>query len=220
MQVDHTAYFLLEIPLGREIFRVLRVERQFPEARSRFSTASVVLAFCQIHSHKITCRDIKPGNLMLDAGGYLEIVDLGLATHHPLAQVVFSEGHDWVVDYWAPGVPVYEMTAGTLPFWAEDPRTSAAARASSSRSCSRPTSPSTQSVPRRRGPQAEVVLGLWLELLWMQVFESGTIEIWPSEPRHLLFSHKLAMAKAAGDLASFWTWSRARRLDRQIKPDD
>mmetsp|Transcript_32112 Transcript_32112/g.67940 ORF Transcript_32112/g.67940 Transcript_32112/m.67940 type:complete len:738 (+) Transcript_32112:222-2435(+) len=135
MQDDHNVYFLLEILLGGELFRTLRCEGQFPESWSRFYAASVMLAFCQIHSKKIAYRDLKPENLVMDAVGYLKVVDFGLAkkleggktwtlcgTPDYLApEVILNEGHDWAVDYWALGVLIYEMTAGTPPFYADDP---------------------------------------------------------------------------------------------------
>ena len=135
MQDEHTVYFLLEILLGGELFRSLRKEGQFPESTSRFYAASVILAFCQIHSKKIAYRDLKPENLVMDAEGYLKLIDFGLAkkleggktwtlcgTPDYLApEVILNEGHDWAVDYWGLGVLIYEMTAGVPPFYADDP---------------------------------------------------------------------------------------------------
>jgi cGMP-dependent protein kinase len=135
MQDENQIYFLLEVLLGGELFRTLRCEGQFPESWSRFYAASVMLAFCQIHGKKIAYRDLKPENLVMDAEGYLKIVDFGLAkkleegktwtlcgTPDYLApEVILNGGHDWAVDYWALGVLIYEMTAGTPPFYAEDP---------------------------------------------------------------------------------------------------
>lgn len=135
MQDEKHIYFLLEVMLGGELFKFLRAENQFPESWSKFYAASVLLAFRDIHSKKIAYRDLKPENLVLDSNGFLKLVDFGLAkkvdsgktwtlcgTPDYLApEVILNEGHDWAVDYWALGVLIYEMTAGSPPFYADDP---------------------------------------------------------------------------------------------------
>lgn len=135
MQDDKHIYFLLEVLLGGELFKFLRAETQFPESWSRFFSASVLLAFCDLHERKIAYRDLKPENLVMDSNGFLKLVDFGLAkkvdsgktwtlcgTPDYLApEVILNEGHDWAVDYWALGVLIYEMTAGSPPFYADDP---------------------------------------------------------------------------------------------------
>jgi serine/threonine protein kinase len=40
---------------------------------------SVLHAFEYIHIKKIAYRDLKPENLVMDASGYIKIVDFGLA---------------------------------------------------------------------------------------------------------------------------------------------
>lgn len=135
MQDEKYIYFLLEVLLGGELFKCLRAETQFPEKWSKFYSASVLLAFCHVHARKIAYRDLKPENLVMDSSGYLKLVDFGLAkkldtgktwtlcgTPDYLApEVILNEGHDWAVDYWGLGVLIYEMTAGSPPFYADDP---------------------------------------------------------------------------------------------------
>jgi serine/threonine protein kinase len=134
MQDEKCIYFLIEALLGGELFKVLRSNQKFSEEWCRFYSASVLLAFCEMHSKKIAYRDLKPENLVMDSYGYLKIVDFGLAkkidggktwtlcgTPDYLApEIILNEGHDWAVDYWAFGVLIYEMAAGVPPFYAND----------------------------------------------------------------------------------------------------
>ena len=102
---------------------------------SKFYSASVVLAYSQIHAHKVASRDLKPENIVMDRNGYAKIVDFGLAkvlkegktwtvcgTPDYLApEIITTEGHDYAVDYWALGVLIFELTSGQPPFMADDP---------------------------------------------------------------------------------------------------
>jgi serine/threonine protein kinase len=127
-------YFLLELALGGELFTFLRKMGRFNEKTGRFYAAQVVLGFQHMHSKDILYRDLKPENLILDSKGYLKIVDFGLAkvchdktwtlcgTPDYLApEIILSRGHDKAVDYWALGVLEYEMCAGYVPFYSDDP---------------------------------------------------------------------------------------------------
>ncbi|GBG33610.1 cGMP-dependent protein kinase 1 [Hondaea fermentalgiana] len=131
---DSYVYLLLELCLGGELFTVLRRAGRFAEKASRFYVATVLQAFDHLHSKNIVYRDLKPENLMLDNGGYIKVVDFGLAkvvqdrtwtlcgTPDYLApEIILSKGHDKAVDYWALGVLTFELTAGVVPFYADDP---------------------------------------------------------------------------------------------------
>ncbi|KAG5181365.1 cGMP-dependent protein kinase [Tribonema minus] len=134
-QDNFFVYFVIELLVGGELFSHLRRLGRLQEAEARFYAASVLHAFDYIHTRKIAYRDLKPENLVLDATGYIKIVDFGLAKVIPSGltwticgtpdylapEIILNEGHDSAVDYWALGVLMFEMVAGTPPFYADDP---------------------------------------------------------------------------------------------------
>jgi serine/threonine protein kinase/CRP-like cAMP-binding protein len=134
-QDNRQIYFLLEVLNGGELFTYLRKVHKFPESQSRFYSAIIVYAFCTLHSLRIAYRDLKPENLVLTEKGYVKVVDFGFAkqclngktytlcgTPDYLApELIRNEGHDIAVDYWALGILIYEMTAGVVPFYGDDP---------------------------------------------------------------------------------------------------
>jgi len=130
----HYLYFLLELALGGELFTFLRKAGRFNEKASRFYASAVVLAFQVMHNKNIIYRDLKPENLILDSNGYLKVVDFGLAKYctdkswtlcgtpdYLAPEIILSKGHNKAVDYWALGVLIYEMSAGFVPFYSDDP---------------------------------------------------------------------------------------------------
>ena len=135
MEDDKYIYFLLEALPGGELCKRLHSEKVFAEPWGQFYSASVLFAFCHMHSKKIAYRDLKPENLVMDHIGYVKVVDFGLAkviiggktwtlcgTPAYLApEIVLNDGHDWSVDYWALGVFLFEMTSGKEPFAAKNP---------------------------------------------------------------------------------------------------
>ncbi|XP_066479952.1 cGMP-dependent protein kinase 2-like [Tiliqua scincoides] len=130
-------YLLLEFCQGGELWAKLREVRCFTEPMAIFCSACVVEALDYLHTQGIVYRDLKPENLMLDAKGYVKLVDFGFAkalkrgektysfcgTPEYLApEILRHEGHDYAVDFWTLGVLIFEMLVGRPPFHSTEPQ--------------------------------------------------------------------------------------------------
>merc|ERR1712166_660281 len=117
-----------EFVSGGELFSHLRRAGRFTNDTGKFFAASIILALQHLHALDIIYRDMKPENLLLDEFGYLKITDFGFAkkvedrtwtlcgTPEYLApEIIQSKGHGKAVDWWALGILVYEMLAGSSP---------------------------------------------------------------------------------------------------------
>eukprot|EP01063_Lacrimia_lanifica_P035371 TRINITY_DN6711_c1_g6_i1.p1 TRINITY_DN6711_c1_g6~~TRINITY_DN6711_c1_g6_i1.p1 ORF type:complete len:478 (+),score=175.55 TRINITY_DN6711_c1_g6_i1:903-2336(+) len=103
----------------------------FPPERARFHAAEILCGLDYIHSRDLVYRDLKPENVVLDAGGHTVLTDMGHArpltntgvaqtfcgtTEYLAPEILNWKGYTKAVDHWALGVLVYEMITGSLPF--------------------------------------------------------------------------------------------------------
>uniref|UniRef100_A0A8C4UJA6 cGMP-dependent protein kinase n=1 Tax=Falco tinnunculus TaxID=100819 RepID=A0A8C4UJA6_FALTI len=111
------------------------VKGSFDEATTKFCVGCVTEAFDYLHHIGIIYRDLKPENLILDAEGYIKLVDFGFAKkigsgqktwtfcgtpEYVAPEVILSKGHDFSVDFWSLGILVYELLTGSPPFSGAD----------------------------------------------------------------------------------------------------
>ena len=123
---DDSLYMLTELVQGGELFRRMHgdgtEENPLPLPDAQFYGACLTSVLAYIHERQIAYRDIKPENLLLDAAGYLKVVDWGFAkqvdgrtftvcgTPEYLApEAIKGTGHGTAVDCWALGVIIYEV---------------------------------------------------------------------------------------------------------------
>ena len=136
-------YLIMECVEGEDLRRwikrkrrenTLTIETILPVIRQ------VAAALDYAHDEKIIHRDIKPGNIMIDAEGHVKVLDFGLAAqiHTSMTRVSMAyHGTSGTAPYMAPeqwrgqaqgaaadqyalAVMTYEMLAGHLPFESAD----------------------------------------------------------------------------------------------------
>lgn len=76
-QDERFLHMLTEFVPGGELFSLLGQYEFFSVPHTRFYTACVVEGLTVLHHRRIVYRDLKPENLLIDASGYLRIVDFG-----------------------------------------------------------------------------------------------------------------------------------------------
>ncbi|KAM7415612.1 hypothetical protein PAMA_017912 [Pampus argenteus] len=132
---DKYVYMLLEACLGGEIWSLLRDRGSFDEHTAKFCVGCVTEAFDYLHRKGVLYRDLKPENLMLDADGYIKLVDFGFAKkircgqktwtfcgtpEYVAPEIILNKGHNFSVDFWSLGILVFELLTGSPPFSGSD----------------------------------------------------------------------------------------------------
>ena len=126
------------------IYDIMNKDMQFELIM--FYMSSLVIVMDYIHSKGIIYRDLKPENIMLDANGYIKLIDMGLAKkiryvneyttnddvivefvdektytlcgtpEYICPETILKKGYNKSVDIWGLGIILYEMFLKKTPF--------------------------------------------------------------------------------------------------------
>lgn len=141
-QTSSQLFLVLDYYPGGDIATQLSVVTSFSEERTRFYAAEIIYGLKILHEHGIVYRDLKPENVLIGKDGHIVLADFGLSkifsekdvdeynvpstrtfcgTAEYLApEILLGEKYTFVVDFWSLGTLLYEMLAGTTPFWADN----------------------------------------------------------------------------------------------------
>ena len=78
-QTDTLAIMVLGLGTSGDLRHALRqsISRTLPFDRVQFYTAEIVSGLCHLHDMGLIYRDLKPNNILLNADGHIQLVDLG-----------------------------------------------------------------------------------------------------------------------------------------------
>ncbi|KAF1363112.1 kinase-like protein [Lizonia empirigonia] len=125
-------FLILEYAGQGELYKHLRREQRFSEAKSAMYIAQMASALKYLHKKGVIHRDIKPENILVGVFDEIKISDFGWSVHAPSNRrqtmcgtldylppemlSSYDNSYSNKVDLWSLGVLMYELLVGEAPF--------------------------------------------------------------------------------------------------------
>ncbi|WRT63607.1 uncharacterized protein IL334_000530 [Kwoniella shivajii] len=138
---NENVYMILELCENGSMMDLLRRRKRYTEPEARYYLVQLIAACQYMHRMNVIHRDLKLGNLFLDADMNVKVGDFGLAAlienpgdrkkticgtpNYIAPEVLFDQdnGHSFEVDVWSIGVIMYTLLIGKPPFQTKDVKT-------------------------------------------------------------------------------------------------
>lgn len=133
---EATHFIVMEMAQGRDLSRVLREEGPLPPDRVARIVPQICAALGHAHAAGIVHRDVKPGNVILDAHDRVKVTDFGIARASGESKLTVTGSVLGTAHYISPeqasgaeltpssdiyslGIVTYELSTGAVPFTGE-----------------------------------------------------------------------------------------------------
>ncbi|VDP61403.1 unnamed protein product [Schistosoma mattheei] len=114
-------YMVMEYVPGGNLVSWMDEVEFMSEAACRFYAAETILALIDLHAMGFIHRDLKPDNLLLDAGGHLKLADFGTAIRvDPETSLIHCDAAVGTPDYLSPEVLLSQVNVSMTYFSPEE----------------------------------------------------------------------------------------------------